>query len=510
MDGDDLRIAAVLQELAELGRQIGKRAGELARLTSERRRTAPIDDSRSDGTASVAAAAADLAAETARVVGDTRRPARPEGNATKSPSMGIAHGRATERGRVPVERPLSPPSRGRPATARAPARRPPRPMPRRSLASRGLGRLGGPLVASIAVHLVGLLLLGSIFIAADAKPMAVALVLGDTAEAGLDEAGLHELALDDTAIAEIAAEEAPESADPLEETMEPGPLEDLLAVEPLPMAEDLATDAAEEAAGTAEPTDTPAADAGEIAAGAIAQPAVEAGAIGGGKRGAMSGARAGRGKPAATFFGRAGQGKSVCFICDNSSSYRDGRFHAVLEELMRAVEGLRADQSFFVIFSSDAAYPLFHPEPAAGLQPATAENKKKLRAWLGTVEMCRGGQGIDDAVRLAATLDADCVYLLSDGELVAATVDRLGKADFGGATVHTFGIQGTLVDKRTLQPDPGKLFRQDGFNRNLASIAAAHGGTFTPVTVPPAAATLERLRPIPRNRSRGPVWGLKL
>jgi hypothetical protein len=28
--------------------------------------------------------------------------------------------------------------------------------------------------------------------------------------------------------------------------------------------------------------------------------------------------------------------------------------------------------------------------------------------------------------------------------------------------------------------------------------------------VPPPAAALERLRPIARNRSRGPVWGLRL
>ena len=46
--------------------------------------------------------------------------------------------------------------------------------------------------------------------------------------------------------------------------------------------------------------------------------------------------------------------------------------------------------------------------------------------------------------------------------------------------------------------------------RNLGIIATAHGGTFTPVIVPPQAATLERLRPIPRNRTRGAVWGLKL
>jgi hypothetical protein len=102
------------------------------------------------------------------------------------------------------------------------------------------------------------------------------------------------------------------------------------------------------------------------------------------------------------------------------------------------------------------------------------------------------------------------VYLLSDGELGAHVVDRLEGADFGGAAVHTFGMQQPVVDRRTGQVNPDKLREQQGNDRNLATIAIAHGGTFTPVVVPPPAAALERLRPIPRNRSRGEVWGVKL
>jgi hypothetical protein len=163
-----------------------------------------------------------------------------------------------------------------------------------------------------------------------------------------------------------------------------------------------------------------------------------------------------------------------------------------------------------VIFSSDAAYPLFHPSGADALQPATVENKRKLRAWLGTVEMCSGGQGIHDAVRLAGALGADCVYLLSDGELGANVVTRLEAADFGSAVVHTFGVQQRVIDRRTGLVDPDRLREQQGRNQNLITIATTHGGTFTSVTVPAAAAVLERLRPIPRNRSRGVVWGVKL
>jgi hypothetical protein len=228
------------------------------------------------------------------------------------------------------------------------------------------------------------------------------------------------------------------------------------------------------------------------------------------KGGGQGGSGQGSGGAAGTFFGRAGQGRSVCFICDNSNSYRDGSFHAVLDELSRAVDLLRPDQSFFVIFSSDAAYPLFHPAGADALQPATVENKQRLRAWLGTVEMCSGGQGIHDAVRLAGALGADCVYLLSDGEIGANVVDRLEAADFGGAVVHTFGVQQGVIGRRTGQVDPDRLREQQGRNQNLITVATAHGGTFTAVAVPAAVAARERLRPIPRNRSRGAVWGVKL
>ena len=45
MDRDDGRIAKVLEELADLGRRIGERAGELARLAKERQRpSAPRSD----------------------------------------------------------------------------------------------------------------------------------------------------------------------------------------------------------------------------------------------------------------------------------------------------------------------------------------------------------------------------------------------------------------------------------------------------------------------------------
>ena len=504
MSRDDGRIARVLEELADLGRRIGERAGELARLTKERQRAST---SRSDdGMAGVAAAAADLATEAAAVV------------ASREPSIRGTERRQTRREPTTAHNDHYAPNTST-TTKNSTRAQPkhdtntntntltenPRPEPgvaiRRSrrgaigrAVPRGAGQRGvrkravGPLLASALVHVVALLGLATIFVVVEAKPIRLALTVGDAAEPAFEEAALvsiDTLAQPDEPV-DLLAEAAPTDVEPLA-LLEPAPSEPLLAEH----------EPADEAGGAMAGLD-PSAMLAEIGGAGDAKPA------GGGQGGAAGG------KPAAAFFGRAGQGRSVCFICDNSNSYSDGSFHVVLEELARAVDALKPEQSFFVIFASDAAYPLFHPAAVDALQPATVDNKQKLRAWLGTVEMCRGGQGIHDAVKLAGALGAEVVYLLSDGELGGSVVDRLEGADFGGAAVHTFGMQQPVIDRRTGLVDPDRLREQQGYDRNLATIAIAHGGTFTPVVIPPQAVSLERLRPIPRNRARGAVWGLKL
>jgi hypothetical protein len=503
MSRDDGRIAKVLEELADLGRRIGERAGELARLTKERQRAST---SRSDdGMAGVAAAAADLATEAVAVAasrepssrGTQRRQTRREPTTAHNDHHAQKTSATTKNRTDAKTKPkhdtdtLSENPRPEPGVVIGRSRRGTigRAVPHGAGPRSVRKRAVGPLLASALVHVVAILGLATIFVVVEAKPIRLALTVGDAAEPAFEEAALvsiDTLAQPDEPM-ELLAEAAPTDVEPLA-LLEPAPSEPLLAEH----------EPADEAGGAMAALD-PSAMLAEIGGAGDAKPA------GSGKGGAAAG-----GKPAAAFFGRAGQGRSVCFICDNSNSYSDGSFHVVLEELARAVDALKPEQSFFVIFASDAAYPLFHPAPVDALQPATADNKQKLRAWLGTVEMCRGGQGIHDAVKRAAALGAEVVYLLSDGELGGSVVDRLEGADFGGAAVHTFGMQQPVIDRRTGLVDPDRLREQQGYDRNLATIAIAHGGTFTPVVIPPQAVSLERLRPIPRNRARGAVWGLKL
>lgn len=487
--GGEDRFVALLEELADLGRRIGCRARELARLSLDRvdrsaAGGAPGACERGGDAAALAAAAVELASGAATVVAASQR-----------------RSRAGRRG-GDAALPSGPAVRVRPASCRRSSDRSGRLAASLALPVRPRTRSLAALAASCLAHVVVLAALGWIVIGVEAEPVRVALTLGESADQGAEAAGDDVAALDLAPLDDSPAEEdtleepAPEEV-AFEPTLDPAELLDPAAAPQLPAALDgemAAVPMAAEAAGAA-------GGAGEVAGGAD-----DGGPPG---RPARRPTRS-AGGAAATFFGRPGTAGSVCFLCDNSNSYRDGGFHRVLEEIARAIDGLGPGQSFSVIFFSDTAYPLFHPEPAAGLVAATPENKRRARQWLGTVEMCRGGQGIHDAVRLAAGLDADAVYLLSDGELGAGVVDKVATADLDDTVVHTFGLQQNVVDRRRGGVDPDRLRDQQARNDNLQAIAAAHRGTFTPVTLPPLAAALERLRPIPRNRSRGAVWGLKL
>ena len=482
MSRDDSRLASLLGELADLGRRISDRAAELAGLMGEG--GAPVPPELADRLADVRTSTADLAAAAAVVTAATE-------TAEHKPRAKAAATRTRVRApqAIPVaqHKPVSEqPKRKRPRASKAAV------AARLPIAPDGGRRFRSfmPALVSAGVNVVAILLLALIFVAAEAKPNRPVLTLGAAEESFVDE--MTPVEFEASAEAPIEVEQAADQPPELNALAA-----DAVAIDDVAFDEAaLATDPS-----AVMPVSFDSADAMAAMGGAGGE------AAGSGR----GGGPAGGGQPGAgSFFGRPGQGQTVCFICDNSNSYRDGGFHTVLDEVARAVDSLRPDQSFFVIFFSDAAYPMFHPERVDALQPASPDNKRRLRAWLATVEMCGGGQGIDEAVRLAGKVGADVVYFLSDGEHAGSVIDRVTRADFGGAVVHTFGMQQGVLDRRTGQVDPDKLLRQQEFDRNLVAIATAHGGTFTPVTVPPQAAMLERLRPIQRNRTTGPIWGLKL
>jgi hypothetical protein len=322
----------------------------------------------------------------------------------------------------------------------------------------------GPLVVSTSLHGLVLVVLAMVFVVREAEPEPLMISAGIATEQPLES----------PAEIEIAAIEPLESMpdDPFEPVVP-----DLADLEPLgPPLESQAI------AGELPTVET----VSLVDEGLLSGPALtdlltpigssEAGQGGGGRGASLAGS-------GTMFFGTPGAGTSVCFMCDNSRSYDEGGFEMVVGELMRSVASLKPDQSFFVVFFSDEAYPMFSPDAASSMMPATDENKRKLHSWLGSVEKRTGGQGLRDAMEIVESLQPASVCFLSDGDHSESLVHRLVSADLGGAVVNTFGMQTLPARRSSLTPQ--RLQEQQQFNQNLIDIATAHGGTFTPVLVRP-------------------------
>lgn len=194
------------------------------------------------------------------------------------------------------------------------------------------------------------------------------------------------------------------------------------------------------------------------------------------------------------FFGARASAQSVMFLVDNSNSMHGGRFETALLELRRSIEGLHERQMFYIVFYSDTVYGTFHPNASHEMLLATEENRRRAAEWLTTVQMCTGGRVLK-GLELAERLRPQILFLLTDGVIRNdQAMRRLLDADQRTFAIHTIGL--TVPDVRAAQ--------------RLQSIAAANRGTVRFVDVHPAARQLAERRPIPRNRTRGPVWGIQL
>jgi hypothetical protein len=195
----------------------------------------------------------------------------------------------------------------------------------------------------------------------------------------------------------------------------------------------------------------------------------------------MAGAgSAGSGQPGgelgdAVFFGTRSQGDRFVFVVDNSSSMKGGRLEAAIAELVRSVDALSPRQAFYVIFVSDQTYPMFYPQPAAELLPATAPNKKRLAEWLPKAILASGkNRELIKAMDLAASLRPHAVYLLWDGDLRYSEKVRLDvmmhltRPNQWNFQIHTLGMGVASLDAE----------------QHLTAIAQAHGGAYRRVDVP--------------------------
>lgn len=198
-------------------------------------------------------------------------------------------------------------------------------------------------------------------------------------------------------------------------------------------------------------------------------------------------------KSATSFFGKKAIARNIVFVVDNSNSMGGGKLETALVEMNKAISQLKPTQKFYVIFYSDTAYPLFHPQPARKLIPATAANKRRTAYWLESVQMCLQTRG-SLAIEMARQLGPDLIYLLGDGAFTDKAAKELLGNPIRNATIHTLGMQ--------VKPKDANAFQ---------AIADKHGGTYVDVGVTlEGKALFKRTGGRPKNNKQGPVWGIAL
>ncbi len=178
-----------------------------------------------------------------------------------------------------------------------------------------------------------------------------------------------------------------------------------------------------------------------------------------------------------SFFHVADRADRVAFVADPSGSALMV-FDGLRVELRRSVDSLGPEQSFNILLFGRGGQWLDPRHALAG----TPEAKARTRDFLDRYFV--GGDGGDPVRLLGRALDQrpDVLYLLTDG-------------DFGGdgneAVLRLFrgraaGGQRTRVHAFAYVADPADLAALDDLDhvRALRAIAAATGGTFSPIAEP--------------------------
>jgi hypothetical protein len=167
-------------------------------------------------------------------------------------------------------------------------------------------------------------------------------------------------------------------------------------------------------------------------------------------------------RPRSKFFGTVAYGDRFVYVLDKSGSMGEGRnlsrgsrFERARAELVRSIDELAEDQRFCVFLFSHETRQMFDAEwLVPQLLPATPGNKRKLKAWLATIDP-GGNTDPREALRLGLALEPSAIFLLSDGAFngrekslnvglftgnpdVSAVVERHNRAQ---SPIHTFAYE---------------------------------------------------------------------
>jgi len=117
------------------------------------------------------------------------------------------------------------------------------------------------------------------------------------------------------------------------------------------------------------------------------------------------------------FFGVGGYGRSFVYVVDCSGSMNEeGKFWRAVSELMRSIESLESDQTYYVIFYNHMAYPMDAKAPIT----ATEEHIEQTREWVAYVQP-QGGTRPLPALLVGLSLKPDAIFFLSDGRFDPGT-----------------------------------------------------------------------------------------
>ncbi len=171
-----------------------------------------------------------------------------------------------------------------------------------------------------------------------------------------------------------------------------------------------------------------------------------------------------------SFFGVSASGNRFVFLIDGSRSMQGLRWQMARYELLTTLDGLNEQQSFFVLYFDDRAYPMFgRQNRQLDFLPATAENLTRLRQWIDSIQV---GLHTDPfpAVQIGMRLKPDAMFIVSDGEFAVKTRMYLRETNKRARKepiipVHTVALSS----------------RQGG--RELKNVAQENGGVYQFVSV---------------------------
>jgi len=181
----------------------------------------------------------------------------------------------------------------------------------------------------------------------------------------------------------------------------------------------------------------------------------------------------------AQFFGVQAKGNRFVFVVDCSLSMVGDKWATACRELSASIDRLSPAQHFYVVFFDGKSHRMFSDRGyQKAMLPATEDNIRRLRAWLGAVRL---GYNTSPclSVMFALSLKPDAIFLLSDGEFSDPTAAKLRKHN----RIRSHLPRKDQPRVKDGSPTPAVAVHTIGFRslegkKMLTRIARENGGTY--------------------------------